>query len=252
MLVGAAALLSFLAIRRNLYEGYGSVLGDSFLADVGAWAPTVALAVGVVLLWRRTGVGAEWITGAGAAFVLLNYGGLAAFLVREGNPVDTTAMVMRTIAAALTVVAVVIAWRLAEVPGPRINLLMGVVLVVAAIVAMTGMRDYGDHVDLKVRSWLIIVLIAVLLARGLAFAPRSTGAPALVAGGLVGALAGLESGARESWDSSIRSSLILATVGFAVMALIGVLRWRQSHAPSTASRRAVHRPPAGMTAAAPA
>ncbi len=77
--------LSFLAIRRNLYEGYGSVLGDSFLADVGAWAPTVALAVGVVLLWRRTGVGAEWIIGAGAAFVLLNYGGLVDFLGREDN-----------------------------------------------------------------------------------------------------------------------------------------------------------------------
>ena len=71
---------------------------------------------------------------------------------------------------------------------------MGVVLVVAAIVALTGIRDYGDHVDLKVRSWLIIALIVLLLVRGLAFAPRTTGAPALVAGGLVGALAGLESG----------------------------------------------------------
>ena len=85
VLVAAAALLSFLAIRRNLYEGYGSVLDDSFLADVGAWAPTVALVVGVVLLWRRTGVGAEWIIGAGAAFVLLNYGGLVDFLRREDN-----------------------------------------------------------------------------------------------------------------------------------------------------------------------
>ena len=110
--------LSFLAIRRNLYEGYGSVLDDSFLADVGAWAPTVALVVGLVLLWRRTGVGAEWIIGAGASFVLLNYGGLVDFLRREDTSLDTTAMVMRTIAAALTVVAVVIAWRLAEVPGP--------------------------------------------------------------------------------------------------------------------------------------
>ena len=229
----AAALLSFLAIRRNLYEGYGSVLGDSFLADVGAWAPTVALVVGLVLLWRRTGVGAEWINGAGASFVLLNYGGLVDFLRREDTSLDTTAMVMRTIAAALTVVAVVIAWRLAEVPGPRINLVMGVVLVVAAIVALTGIRDYGDHVDLKVRSWLIIALIVLLLVRGLAFAPRTTGAPALVAGGLVGALAGLESGAREQWDTGVRSSLILTTVGFAVMAVIGVLRWRQSRAPST-------------------
>ena len=233
VLVAAAALLSFLAIRRNLYEGYGSVLGDSFLADVGAWAPTVALVVGLVLLWRRTGVGAEWIIGAGASFVLLNYGGLVDFLRREDTSLDTTAMVMRTIAAALTVVVVVIAWRLAEVPGPRINLLMGVVLVVAAIVALTGIRDYGDHVDLKVRSWLIIALIVLLLVRGLAFAPRTTGAPALVAGGLVGALAGLESGAREQWDTGVRSSLILATVGFAVMAVIGVLRWRQSRAPST-------------------
>jgi len=140
---------------------------------------------------------------------------------------------MRTIAAALAVVAVVIAWRLADVPGPRINLFLGVVLVVAAIVALTGTRDYGDHVDLRLRSWLIIALIVLLLVRGLAFAPRTTGAPALVAGGLVGALAGLESGAREHWDSSTRSSLILATAGFAVMALIGVLRWRQSRAPST-------------------
>jgi hypothetical protein len=98
VLVAAAALLSFLAIRRNLYEGYGSVLGDSFLADVGAWAPTVALVVGLVLLWRRTGVGAEWIIGAGASFVLLNYGGLVDFLRREDTSLDTTAMVMRTIA----------------------------------------------------------------------------------------------------------------------------------------------------------
>ena len=142
----------------------------------------MALVVGLVLLWRRTGVGAEWIIGAGASFVLLNYGGLVDFLRREDTSLDTTAMVMRTIAAALTVVAVVIAWRLAEVPGPRINLVMGVVLVVAAIVALTGIRDYGDHVDLKVRSWLIIALIVLLLVRGLAFAPRTTGAPALVAG----------------------------------------------------------------------
>ncbi len=242
VLVAAAALLSFLAIRRNLYEGYGSVLDASFLADVGAWAPTVALAVGVVLLWRRTGVGAEWIIGAGAAFVLLNYGGLVDFLRREDNPLDATAMVMRTIAAALTVIAVVIAWRLAEVPGPRINLVMGVVLVVAAIVALTGTRDYGDHVDLKFRSWLIIALIVLLLIRGLAFAPRTTGAPALVAGGLVGALAGLESGAREQWDSSTTSSLLLATAGFAVMALIGVLRWRQSAAPPGAPSAATGPP----------
>ena len=252
VLVAAAALLSFLAIRRNLYEGYGSVLDDSFLADVGAWAPTVALVVGLVLLWRRTGVGAEWIIGAGAAFVLLNYGGLVDFLRREDTSLDTTAMVMRTIAAALTVVAVVIAWRLAEVPGPRINLVMGVVLVVAAIVALTGTRDYGDHVDLKVRSWLIIALIVLLLVRGLAFAPRTTGAPALVAGGLVGALAGLESGAREQWDSGVRSSLILATVGFAVMAVVGVLRWRQSRPPSTPVGGTVRRDPAAVTAAAPA
>ena len=143
-------------------------------------------------------MGAEWIIGAGAAFVLLNYGGLVDFLRREDNPLDATAMVMRTIAAVLTVIAVVIAWRLAEVPGPRINLVMGVVLVVAAIVALTGTRDYGDHVDLKFRSWLIIALIVLLLIRGLAFAPRTTGAPALVAGGLVGALAGLESGARRA------------------------------------------------------
>ena len=250
MLVAAAALLSFLAIRRNLYEGYGSVLDDSFLADVGAWAPTVALVVGLVLLWRRTGVGAEWIIGAGASFVLLNYGGLVDFLRREDTSLDTTAMVMRTIAAALTVVAVVIAWRLAEVPGPRINLVMGVVLVVAAIVALTGIRDYGDHVDLKVRSWLIIALIVLLLVRGLAFAPRTTGAPALVAGGLVGALAGLESGAREQWDTGVRSSLILATIGFAVAAVIGC-----SAGASRARRppRLEHRPAsrAAVTAAAP-
>ena len=50
--------------------------------------------------------------------MLLNYGGLVDFLRREDTSLDTTAMVMRTIAAALTVVAVVIAWRLAEVPGP--------------------------------------------------------------------------------------------------------------------------------------
>ena len=198
MLVAATSLFSFLAIRRNLYEGYGSVLDDSFLADVGAWAPTVALVVGLVLLWRRTGVGAEWIIGAGASFVLLNYGGLVDFLRREDTSLDTTAMVMRTIAAALTVVAVVIAWRLAEVPGPRINLVMGVVLVVAAIVALTGIRDYGDHVDLKVRQ------LADHRSHRAAARPRPRLRPPhhRRAGprrrGLVGALAGLESARRES------------------------------------------------------
>jgi Protein kinase domain len=232
VLVGAAALLSFLAIRRNLYEGYGSVLDSSFLADVGAWAPTVALAVGVVLLWRQAGVGAEWIIGAGAAFVLLNYGGVLNFLVREDNPVDSTAMIMRTIAAALVVVAVVLAWRMAEVPGPRISMVMGAVLVAGALAAIIGIRDYGAHVDLSVRSWLIVAMIGVLLVRALALPNRTTGGPALVAGGVVGALAGLESMAREDWDSSTRSSLTMATVGFAVIAVVGVLRWRQSRSPS--------------------
>ncbi len=228
--MAAAALLSFFAIRRYLYEGYGSVLDGPFLADVGAWAPTVGLAVGVVLLWRRTGVGAEWIIGAGAAFVLLNYGGVLDFLRREGNPIDSAAMAMRTIAAALAVVAVVLAWRKAEVPGPRISMVLGAVLLVGAVVAIIGTRDYGDRVDERLRSWLIIALIGLLLVRAFAFPNRTTGGPALVAGGVVGALAGLESMAREDWDSSTRSSLIMATVGFAVIAVVGVLRWRQSRA----------------------
>jgi hypothetical protein len=232
VLVAAAALLSFVAIRRYLYEGYGSVLDGPFLADVGAWAPTVGLAIGVVLLWRRTGVGAEWIIGAGTAFVLLNYGGVVDFLRREDNPIDTAAMVMRTIAAALAVVAVVLAWRKAAVPGPRISMVVGAVLIIGAVVAIIGTRDYGDRVDLRLRSWLIIVLIGLLLVRALAFPNRTTGGPALVAGGVVGALAGLESMAREDWDSYTRSSLIMATVGFAVIAVVGVLRWRQSRAPS--------------------
>jgi serine/threonine protein kinase len=232
VLVAAAALLSFLAIRRYLYRGYGSVLDGQFLADVGAWAPTIGLAVGVVLLLRRTGVGAEWIIGAGAAFVLLNYGGVVDFLRREDNPIDSAAMVMRTIAAALAVVAVVLAWKKAEVPGPRISLLMGAVLIIAAVVAIIGTRDYGDRVDLRLRSWLIILLIGLLLVRAFAFPNRTTGGPALVAGGVVGALAGLETMAREDWDSSTRSSLIMATVGFAVIAAVGVLRWRQSRAPT--------------------
>jgi hypothetical protein len=232
LLVAAAALLSFLAIRRYLYEGYGSVLDGPVLADVGAWAPTVGLAVGVVLLWRRPGVGAEWIIGAGAAFVLLNYGGLVDFLRREDNPIDTAAMLLRTIAAALAVVAVVLAWRKAEVPGPRISMVIGAVLVIGAVVAIIGTRDHGDRVDLRLRAWLIIALIGLLLVRAFAFPNRTTGGPALVAGGVVGALAGLESMAREDWDSYTRSSLIMATVGFAVIAVVGVLRWRQSRAPS--------------------
>ena len=165
--------------------------------------------------------------------MLLNYGGLVDFLRREDTSLDTTAMVMRTIAAALTVVAVVIAWRLAEVPGPRINLVMGVVLVVAAIVALTGIRDYGDHVDLKVRSWLIIALIVLLLVRGLAFAPRTTGRRRSSPGDWSARSAGLESGAREQWDSGVRSSVILATVGFA--------SWRWSGCSAGASR--ARRPP---------
>ena len=84
--------------------------------------------------------------GAGAAFVLLNYGGLVDFLAARSNPWTRPPWSMRTIAARSAVIAVVIVWRLAEVPGPRINLVMGVVLVVAAIVALTGTRDYGDHV----------------------------------------------------------------------------------------------------------
>jgi Kef-type K+ transport system membrane component KefB len=56
-----------------------------------------------------------------------------------------------------------------------------------------------------------------------------------VAGGVVGTLAGLESGTREHWETSVRSALIMATVGFAVIAIIGVIRWRQSTRPAVAA-----------------
>jgi hypothetical protein len=235
VLAGVAALLSFLAIRRPLYEGYGSVLDESFLADVGAWAPTVALAVGAVLVLRRPGVGCEWLIGAGAAFALVNYGGIVNFLAREGNAIDTAAMVERSVAALLAVVVVLLAWRDAEVPGPRISLVLGAVLGLGAVIAILGIRDYGGHADLAVLSWLIIALIALLLVRAFAFPSRTTGAPALVAGGVVGTLAGLESGTREHWETSVRSALIMATVGFAVIAIIGVIRWRQSTRPAVAA-----------------
>ena len=44
----------------------------------------------------------------------------------------------------------------------------------------------------------------------------------------------------------------MATVGFAVMALIGVLRWRQSAAAVRPGGRTVRRDRAAVTAAAPA
>ena len=73
--------------------------------------------------------------------------------------------------------------------------------------------------------------MVVLLVRGFAFPARTTGAPALVAGGVVGVVTGVAEGQWSDWDKL--DSVLVLIVGFAVITVVGILRWRQSELAET-------------------
>ena len=107
---------------------------------------------------------------------------------------------------------------------------MGILLVGAVhCLAVTGERDFarqgvgaGDRL-VRRRAWS-----SVLLVRAFAFPRRTTGAPALVVGGLVGGRSRAGRRRLHGLRSVLRTTSVRALVGFALIALVGILRWRQS------------------------
>ncbi|HET9600007.1 MAG TPA: serine/threonine-protein kinase [Acidimicrobiales bacterium] len=230
-LLGAAALLvNLVAVQSNVYNGYGSVFFGGVIEDFDFWIAPLALAVGLVIVRLRPGVGYEWLIGAASSFVLLDIGINLIFLANESDVSDGFP-ILRLVAALLAIGVVVLSWRQAAVPGPRINLVLGGLLALGAVFAVSGMRDYGRYVGLPAYMWPVLAMVVVLLVRGFAFPARTTGAPALVAGGVVGVVTGVAEGQWSDWDKL--DSVLVLIVGFAVITVVGILRWRQSELAET-------------------
>ena len=230
-LLGAAALLvNLVAVQSNVYNGYGSVFFGGVIEDFDFWIAPLALAIGLVIVRLRPGAGYEWLIGAASSFVLLDIGIHLVFLANESDVSDGFP-ILRLVAALLAIGVVVLSWRQAAVPGPRINLVLGGLLVLGAVCAVSGMRDYGHYVGHPTYMWPVLAMVVVLLVRGFAFPARTTGAPALVAGGVVGVVTGVAEGQWNDWDKL--DSVLVLIVGFAVITVVGILRWRQSELAET-------------------
>ena len=227
ILGAAAVIVDVIAIRSYVFNGYGSLFDGGILQDLDVWIAPLAVVIGLVMVRLRPGPGYEWLVGAASSFVLLDVGVHLVWLADQSDVRDGFAS-LRLLAAALAVAVAVLAWREATVPGPRINLVLGGLVVVGAVAAVSGVRDYGWHFGFPSIMWPVLALVVVLLLRTFAFPTRTTGAPALVVGGIIGVVAGVAEGEWSNWDKA--DSVLVLIGGFALMGLVGILRWRQSRA----------------------
>jgi hypothetical protein len=232
ILIGLTLLtvvLAVAAVGRDLFEGYGSVFDGAIWEDLSVWAPIGGLVLGLPLLWRHRGVGCEWLIGAGAAFVLLDAIPVLYFADRKGDTLNPTTTAIWVASAAAGLAIVIVAWLGARVEGARIGVVMGILLVVGAFLAVTGERDFAGKVSAPAIGWFCVALVAVLLVRAFAFPSRTTGAPALVVGGIAGAFSALGAGGSTNFDQYFRTSIVTALAGSALIAVVGIPRRRQSH-----------------------
>jgi hypothetical protein len=107
-------------------------------------------------------------------------------------------------------------------------MVLGAVSASGARVAIIGTRDYGDPVDDGVRSWLIIALIASAARPGLRVPEPHHGVAGARAGGWSARSPAWSPWRAEDWGLTHPVVADMATSGFAVIAVVGVLRWRQS------------------------
>ena len=104
-------------------------------ADIRIVAPSVVLAMTVLLLAARN-VAAEWLVGAAAAFLALDYAQSTALTL--DTEFEWLSMGLRSGGAALVLVALVLAWPAAQQRGRPISTAQAVALLVGCGAAMVG------------------------------------------------------------------------------------------------------------------
>ncbi len=154
--------------------------------DVQVVAPSIVLVMTVLLLGKPH-VAAEWLVGAAAALVALDYFQTTALTLNQ--EFGWLSAGLRTGGAALAVVALVLAWPAAQQRGTPISAGPAIVLLAGCGLAMVGTWRYGTQYSTEL--WSISVsatagLLLLLVARAFLLRARTTAAAALTAAGLSG------------------------------------------------------------------
>jgi hypothetical protein len=224
LLVATAGVVVTLIGMSRPYRTYSSNTAYSGVVafDLQSWMPW-AVVLAAVVFASRPGIAAEWVVGAGLAAVGIEYSNLTEFVLRsdDGSGLEVSALVVRTVGAALVLLAVTMAWRRGMQPDPaRRPWIALAVVVVGGLLAVKAIDDDQIHWgDDPVRRAVVYGSAAVVR--------RTSGAAALVAAGLSGTVywAAEYVAIGDVRDSFHQSDATIATLGFAAIGVVGVLLW---------------------------
>jgi hypothetical protein len=242
VLAVVSVVVSFIGASQRVVDNQ-SWLDLDYVRSMQTWLPMLVL-LAAVLFFRSPGTAAEWVVGAGTAYVGLSFVPGVMYVIYLTVEQDYTpgfaSLVLRTAGAVVAVVAVVLAWRVADHEGPPFPRLRQALVVVAAVVIFLSTQSatndwYSDKASYRPPTLIATaVLLAVLLYRVLRLTAPRNAAPALVAAGLIGAgVWTLE--IRVAVNDDIGSWTADATMaaGYAALVLIGVWQWMTPRERST-------------------
>jgi hypothetical protein len=230
----AAVVVSFIGASQRVTDSQ-SWLDVDYVRSMQVWFPMLVL-LAAVLFFRSPGTAAEWVIGAGTAFVGVSFvSGLMSVtyqIVENDSTAGWASLVLRTAGAIVAVVGVVLAWRVADHEGPPFPRAVQAMLVAAAGVVFFSTRRATDA-WFSDKAWYrppillgTVVLLAVLLYRVFRLPASQNAAPALVAAGVMGAvLWALEIRIAVRDDIGEWSVDAWMAAGYAALAVVGVWRW---------------------------
>ena len=196
-----------------------------------------------VLLLAKPRVAAEWLVGAAAAFLALDYAQSTALTL--DSEFGWLSAGLRTGGAALVLIALVFAWPAAQQRGRPISIAPAILLVVGCSLVMVGTWRWYTSV-FQPDLWVVTVaatagMLLILLARGFLLRGRTTGAAALTAAGLSGGVIwGIEAWRLIDRVGLNNSGSVMTAGGFGAILGVGLFRWLRRH-------RASDPPTAGAT-----
>ncbi len=91
------------------------------------------------------------------------------FLDEAGGPYNETFHALRVVAAVLGAAVVALSWRPARCPGPRIGVVLGVILVGGAVMTFVGTDRFSGRTGYGGLQWMVLLLLALLLVRAFAY-----------------------------------------------------------------------------------
>jgi hypothetical protein len=237
-----AVVLSFIGASQSVIYGQNWFDRD-YVSGAQTWFPMVVLLASVLFI-RSAGTAAEWVIGAGSAFVGVSFiSGLMAVtyqIVENDAEAGWPSLMLRTAGAIVAVAAVVLAWKTADHEGPPFPRPVQALTVVAAgIIFFSTRRATHAWFDNRWYGTLIligtVVVLAVLLYRVFRLRSPRNAAPALVAAGLMGAgVWALEIRLAVRDDVGNASVDAWMAIGSVALLLIGLWRWITGRASSPA------------------